>query len=210
LPRRFCYVPSRKITVCGVDSGSRLAWERLQLEAFQMLYRPPYRLKQLDHPTRWEATRRHPVDLQLFEIFCAARGEGSSEAWSQIRRKPTFLDACNCVQILVRRSILALCILKLTARVLPNSPALPSRERRSRRWSAISAGRSSEPVQANGSEPRPVAQMSGDELKDSRLQMIDDGHNNQDILSALELVDEKTAAAMEYLRNRPDLSSNAN
>lgn len=65
-----------------------------------MLDRPPYHLEQLDHKTRWEATRRHPIYFQLFSIFREAGGGDGTDAWAHIRREPTFLDACNCVQIL--------------------------------------------------------------------------------------------------------------
>lgn len=63
-----------------------------------MLYRPEYHLDRLSNRYRWEATRRHPVYMQLWEIWRDVEQSGEELSWEYVRRQPALLNGCSAVQ----------------------------------------------------------------------------------------------------------------
>ena len=67
-------------------------------------------------------------------------------------------------------------------------------------------GDNAQPVEPNDSGPCPdAALLSGDDLVEQILQMMDAGHDNQMILATLGLDGEQVTPAVEFLRKRDDL-----
>lgn len=67
-----------------------------------MLYRPEYHLDRLSDRFRWEATRRHPVYMQLWQICRTVEQSGDELSWGDVRRQPAILNGCLAVRIFGR------------------------------------------------------------------------------------------------------------
>ena len=70
-----------------------------QLETREMLRRPEFHLDRLPLEFRWEVTRRHPVYLQIWQIWRTSQSSGEGLGWDQVRRHPVFLNAASAIQV---------------------------------------------------------------------------------------------------------------
>ncbi len=64
-----------------------------------MLRRPERHLDRLTIEFRWEATRRHPVYLQLWEIQQSAQAMSPPATWHEVRQIEDVINACNAIRI---------------------------------------------------------------------------------------------------------------
>ncbi len=65
----------------------------------QMLRRPERHLDRLTIEFRWEATRRHPVYLQLWEIKRTAQQMSPPATWQDVRQNEDVISACNAIRV---------------------------------------------------------------------------------------------------------------
>ncbi len=64
-----------------------------------MLRRPDHHLDRLTIEFRWEATRRHPVYIQLWQIQKTASKASPSVSWQQLRQNADIINACNAIRV---------------------------------------------------------------------------------------------------------------
>ncbi|EMI16280.1 hypothetical protein RMSM_06816 [Rhodopirellula maiorica SM1] len=64
-----------------------------------MLRRPERHLDRLTIEFRWEATRRHPVYLQLWEIQQSAQAMSPPATWHEVRQIEDVINACNAIRV---------------------------------------------------------------------------------------------------------------
>ena len=65
-----------------------------------MLRRPDLHLERLTLPFRWEATRRHPVYLQLWQVYRANECHTSPTTWETLRQNGDIVNACNAIRLI--------------------------------------------------------------------------------------------------------------
>ena len=64
-----------------------------------MLRRPEFHLDRLPLRFRWEVTRRHPVYIQIWEIWRTIQAAGEGLSWDDVRISPAFLNATAAIQV---------------------------------------------------------------------------------------------------------------
>ncbi len=64
-----------------------------------MLRRPEFHLDRLPLRFRWEVTRRHPVYIQIWEIWRRIQTAGEGLSWEDARISPAFLNATAATQV---------------------------------------------------------------------------------------------------------------
>lgn len=65
----------------------------------QMLRRPEHQLDRLTLEFRWEAMRRHPVYIRLWQFQQAANQWSPPATWQQLRQNEDIINACNTIRM---------------------------------------------------------------------------------------------------------------
>jgi len=64
-----------------------------------MLVRPERHLERLTLQYRWEVTRRHPVYLQLWQIYQTMKTQSPPITWEHLRQSLDVINACNAIKM---------------------------------------------------------------------------------------------------------------